>query len=323
MSGANTLRNGEKKAHVFSFLDDGLAGTKALSGYYSYLSAVTHGACFHMTSSDSTSIAGATVDVLLAWMGVQKAGSASVELPADLVRYINGQSIRKLKDENDKAANDYFWAVGPKYAVESQISKNMARVKVTSDLLRQHLPKKQTSVVNFADRYKTDLTYRRLATQQIAKLIDSDVTAISLNPVFGSLWRAVCNDRDNPDRDILLNAFSLNVDKIGDTDEKTRMKAWLEESYDYAAEITELIDTIPEADRFPCVFLDPTIRHAQGGDPAISDFTRDELLEIGRSCDYRILRRLGKVLTQLSYVEKGRFKIFAFPHAQLIKHTYS
>lgn len=30
---------------------------------------------------------------------------------------------------------------------------------------------------------------------------------------------------------------------------------------------------------------------------------RSELLEISRSCDYKILRRLGKVLTRLSYVE--------------------
>jgi hypothetical protein len=32
------------------------------------------------------------------------------------------------------------------------------------------------------------------------------------------------------------------------------------------------------------------------------EFNRDELLEIGRSCDYRILRRLGRILTRLTYV---------------------
>jgi hypothetical protein len=131
---------GEKKAHVFSFLDSSTASYVAVSGYYSYLSAVTHGACFHLTKSDPSSIAEATVDVLLAWMGVEKAGSVSVELPANLVRYIHGKTIRKLKDEADPTANDYFWAAGPKNTAELQIKRNVAQVKLTSDLLRQHLP---------------------------------------------------------------------------------------------------------------------------------------------------------------------------------------
>jgi hypothetical protein len=169
--------------------------------------------------------------------------------------------------------------------------------------------------MNFAERYKTDASYRQFATQQIARLIETDVTAVSLNPVFGSLWRAVCNDRDNPDREGLLNAFSRNVDKIGDSDEKIRMKAWLEESYDYAAEIADLVDSIPEEDRFPCIFLDPTLRHDSSpnidADRAVHGFKREELLEIGRSCDSRVLRRLGKVLTQLTYVQKGKFTAYA------------
>jgi hypothetical protein len=307
VSAVNALRAGEKKAQVFSFLDANLAGYKALSGYYSYLSAITHGACFHLTKSDATSIAEATVDILLAWMGVEKAGSASVELPASLVRYVNGQTIRKLKDERDEAANDYFWASGAKDAAERRITKNIAHVKLTSNVLRQHLPKKHTSIMNFADRYKKDEHYRYTATQHIAKLIESDITAISLNPVFGSLWRAVCNDRGNSERDNLLNAFSLHVERLADVDEKVRMKAWLEESYDHGAEIADLVESIPKEDQFPCVYLDPTLRHADTEDGrVITDFKRDELLEIGRSCDYRILRRLGKVLTQLTYVQKGK-----------------
>jgi hypothetical protein len=88
------------------------------------------------------------------------------------------------------------------------------------------------------------------------------------------------------------------------------MKAWLEESYDYAAEIEGLINSIPKEQQFPCVFLDPTLRHTgetgDGDGRSITEFTRDELLEIGRSCEYRILRRLGKVLTQLTYVQAGK-----------------
>jgi hypothetical protein len=57
--------------------------------------------------------------------------------------------------------------------------------------------------------------------------------------------------------------------------------------------------------------LDPTLvfTRASGDtdedDKAITSFRRDELLEIGRSCDYRILRRLGRVLTRLTYINSA------------------
>ena len=308
VSAANSLRTGDKKVQIFSFLDESLAAWKSLAGYYSYLSAMTHGACFNLTKSDPTSIASITVDVLLSWMGVEKAGSASVQLPAELVRYINGHSIRKLKNESDPAGNDYFWAAGPKNDAESRVKKNMAHVSVTSDVLKQYTPKKRTPVQSFADRYRHDDKYKDLARGQIAKLIEADVTAFSLNPVFGSLWREVCNDREYEMRDSLLNAFSAAVDRIKNADEKGRMKAWLEESYDYAAEIANMIERVPENERFPCLLLDPTLRHSSAAEDgrSVADFRRDELLEIGRSCDYRILRRLGKVLTELTYIETGK-----------------
>ena len=309
VSAANILRDGKKKFHVFSFLDESLASWKCLGGYYSYLSAMTRGACFHLTQSDPTSIASVTVDVLLCWMGAEKTGSESVKLPANLVRYMSGQSIRKLKHESDPAGNDYFWATGSKNDAEKSTEKNMTQTRVTSTILKSHIPKKRPAVQNFAGRYKQDESYREVVREQIAALIEMDITAFSLNPVFGSLWRAVCNDRKYEKRDALLNAFSIAVDRIQDTDEKTRMKAWLEESYDYAGEIADMIESIPAHGRFPCFFLDPTLRHSSGDeeDRNVAEFRRDELLEIGRSCDYRILRRLGKVLTRLTYVETGKY----------------
>jgi hypothetical protein len=132
--------------------------------------------------------------------------------------------------------------------------------------------------------------------------------------VFGSLWRAVCNDRENEAREELITAFGLQIDRISNADEKGRIKIWLEESYDYTAEVFEAISSVSQAQRFPCVCLDPTLfftREAadnQGEsceDKVISSFTREELLEIGRSCDYRILRRLGRVLTRLTYINSA------------------
>jgi hypothetical protein len=97
--------------------------------------------------------------------------------------------------------------------------------------LKRHLPKKPTPVQDFASRYAADEGYKKAAIVQLRSIIQDDVSAISLNPVFGSLWRTVCNDRTSEFRDELITAFGLHVDRISDLSEKARMKTWLEESY--------------------------------------------------------------------------------------------
>jgi len=242
-------------------------------------------------------------------MGVAKAGSENVEFPAFFTRYISIKDIKSLEDESDPAANAFFPtpSFSPK---DSTGPKNIARVKLSNYILKQYLPKKKTPVEDFGKRYKIDEEYKELAVNEIRKLIAEDVSAISLNPVFGSLWRTVCNDRSNEAREELTVSFGQEVERIGNADEKARMKMWLEESYDYTAEVLEIIGSVPEAQRFPCVCLDPTLvftretadEEDEELDKPITEFRRDELLEIARSCDYKILRRLGRVLTRLTYV---------------------
>ncbi|KAH6618745.1 hypothetical protein C7974DRAFT_36420 [Boeremia exigua] len=331
VSASNMLHEGEKKAQVFCFLhrdlEDPLYG-----GYYTYLSTVTRGACFTLARSAPESISQVTVDVLLAWMGVGKAGIENV-MDATLMRYNNDETIKNISTEQDELANSYFWAADVKsegkrvitnrkkqrQALDLRLNNNLTKIAVTSSVLNRYLPKRTTPIMDFAKRYAGDATYKILVSRQLQNIIETDVASMSLNPVFGVLWRTVCRDRGNPARDKLIAKFSLHVDKIADTDEKARMKNWLEESYDYVNEILCIIDEVPEQQRFPCVFLDPTINFApamikgtaQHGDEEdeqdqpLSKFRRDELLEIGRSCDGRILRRLAKVLTRITYVESA------------------
>jgi hypothetical protein len=117
------------------------------------------------------------------------------------------------------------------------------------------LPKKATPVQDFAKRYTLNDRYKKAAVEHLRKLIQDDVSAISLNPVFGSLWRTVCDDRANEARNELITAFGLAVDRIAWVEEKSRMKAWLEESYDYTAEVLDTIESVPRQQRFPCVCL--------------------------------------------------------------------
>lgn len=120
-----------------------------------------------------------------------------------------------------------------------------------------HLPKKTTPVPDFAAAWKRNPSYRPKVLEQLKRIIEDDIRVIASNPVFGGLWRAVCADKQTFD-EALLGRFASQVDKIADPDDKVRMKEWIEESYNFIAEIQETIDSVPESIRFPCVCLDPT-----------------------------------------------------------------
>ncbi|OBT63904.1 hypothetical protein VE03_06579 [Pseudogymnoascus sp. 23342-1-I1] len=301
-------RCGDKKAQVFCILDGRMDFREA--GYYNYLSTMTGGVCFRLTGSYSSSISELTVEVLLAWMGVKKVqlGMPVALLPAYMLRYKSLENIETLVDETDRNAAPFFFASRevdklPKPSIVTQSRAN-------SETFELYLPKKTTPVQDFAKRYAESPQYRKTAVEELKKLINEDVSAITLSPVFGSLWRAVCSDRKNSSRDEIINAFGLQVDRITNPNEKFRLKTWLEESYDFTAEAIDTIASVPEAQRFPCVCLDPTSLFPQETDDGeenkpITSLERSELLEIGRSCDYRILRRLSRVLTRLTYIKSA------------------
>lgn len=313
VSACQLLHTGEKRAQVFCFL--GSMGAVTYSGHYIYLSTMARGATFLLEDSKPSTISQLTVDVLLSWMGAGKDGLAhEITVPAEMARYKSIARMKTLKNEDDSKTEGYFVSVESPKSSSKTLKNNVATAPVTASLLKQHLPKKEVPVQDFAQRYNTNAGFKKLVGEQLAQIMETDVSAISLNPVFGSLWRAVCNDRENPIRDELITAFSLKVDRIAEEEEKTRMKLWLEESYDYRAEVLETIADVPVENKFPCVLLDPTLFFETGAEAGgsddeahrpITDFKRDELLEIGRSCDYRILRRLGRVLTRLTFVNSA------------------
>ncbi|KAK0370433.1 dihydroxyacid dehydratase [Colletotrichum limetticola] len=314
IAGAKILRDGEKKAKVFSVIQGGIDDTVAP---FTFLSHITGGVSFKLDNRHnvptSVAISELTTGILMAWMGVGKEGGAASgqRTYAEACQYRTASSIEDIVDEEDEALESYF--VIAKH-MEQTVVNNIQSTPTKLDELRTVVEARITPLLDFSKRYKADEVYRSFVVGQLETLIAADVGTIAINPVFGSLWRAVCNDRDNPARDGLIQAFGYAVDRIPEPEKKARMKAWLEESYDYAAEISEAIGKVPEHQRYPCVFLDPTEQFQASTDDKdedsnadkreVTDFTREELLEIGRSCDNRILRRLGRVLTRLTYVAR-------------------
>ncbi|KAK7189529.1 hypothetical protein DPSP01_001523 [Paraphaeosphaeria sporulosa] len=331
VEGCNFMHTGLRKAHVFCFLDEDAGKDVLDSGFYLYLSTITRGACMSLTKSDPQSIAHVTVDVLLSWMEVAKPGAEKTSLPATVIRYKLGTDIKKIKDEKDPVASAFFWSHDPsvleggykgldsyqfRMQAKKQLEANRVTKPVDSEVLAKFLPKRKTKAVDFAWQYNNDPQYKEIVIEELKNIIEADVTSIALNPVFGSLWRAVCNDRALPGRLALTTLFASSIDRLQDVEQRARMKNWLEESYDFAADILDMLEAVPEDQRYPCVFLDPTIeflpakeRREKASNEEEDDYyqiaalRRDELLDIGRACEGRILRRLGNVLTRLTYVE--------------------
>ncbi|KAK5658101.1 hypothetical protein OQA88_2657 [Cercophora sp. LCS_1] len=296
-SAAHTLRHGDKRAKVFSMIESGayaLVGTLSL---YAFLSEVTGGVCVQLNEhSTSQAISELTIGVLLAWMGVEKEGAKKTTYQvAKLAGFEDKSGIEQVVSETSEDAGKFF-PVQKKSATGKPVKQNLTSTVLTMENLNEHIKDTEDKSADFSKRYATDAQYRDRVTKQMEGLIANDVKIIAVNPVFGNLWRAICNDRTNPMRDDLITKFGLEVSKLVGP-EKDRMKAWLEESYDRLGEIVETISSVPDDKKFPCVFLDPTL-----GFNDEDKMTRDELMEIGRSCDARILRRLGRVLTRLTYV---------------------
>ncbi|KAK4039611.1 hypothetical protein C8A01DRAFT_16423 [Parachaetomium inaequale] len=305
---ADTLSSGEKQAQVFSILDPGRYHADESNSMFTYLSTRTGGVSIAVPTLPSpATISKVTIGLLMAWMGAVKQGAKlDTEEIATHVHYIDTSDVGQITSEQDKNAVRYL-PVSAAADARIALRTNLARSPLSLETLAQVVPRREHPVMDFAKRYKADAEYRGIVVEQLAEIIESDVSAIALNPVFGALWRTVCNDRLNPARDRLITRFGLQVDKTENAEKKDRLKKWLEESYDWAGEIVERIKAVPEESRYPCVFLDPTVRFAPAANAEddaedAMTFTRDELLEIGRSCDHRILRRLGRILTRLTYV---------------------
>ncbi|KAK4098016.1 hypothetical protein N658DRAFT_561402 [Parathielavia hyrcaniae] len=308
VSAAGTLASGEKQAQVFCIVSSNHSSDHALKPMYTFLSTRTGGACvlFPQKPSSNT-ISKVTIALLLAWMGAGKQGAHqdAAKIVTQL-RFEDDSGVGQLASEEDDNAIRYL-PVSRKPHDRETLNNSIMRSPLSLKTLAQVIPRREHPVMDFAARYKVDPEYQGIVVDQLTEIIESDVSAIALNPVFGTLWRTVCNDRANPARDRLITRFGLQVDREENGEKKERLKAWLEESYDWAGEIVNTIKAVPEAARYPCVFLDPTVRFlpAENDEDEVNSsakFTRAELLEIGRSCDYRILRRLGRILTRLTYV---------------------
>ncbi|OQD96823.1 hypothetical protein PENSOL_c014G10664 [Penicillium solitum] len=229
VSACNTLRGRPKQAQVFGILNKSMISWNF--DWYIYLCTRTYGACVHVKSHLARDIVKVTVDLLLAWMGVDKAPSASDkgqagDISAELLNYISVREIDSLENEESLRTIPYS-SIDPR--VWGEESGNITRVKLTADVMKNYVSKRTAPMSDFTE------------------------------------------------------------------------------------EITSMINSVPDTEMYPCVFLDPTLSFASkryGAEDRenrpISTLTQSELLQIGRCCNPGVLRRFGAILTRLTVVTSAR-----------------
>lgn len=302
-SAAKTMRDGPKKANVFPIIKAGDVGTRSS---YLYLSQMTGGMTIVLPQVTADAISVLTTTMLLTWMGTDQREMQSQEgmSGVDIPIYHSTKTISNATSEDHPKLRKYLATQFSKVCETNTTISNVL-INELGTVMRQRGP----PVGNFVDRYNNDEKYKDAVISQLRRIFEENVIAMSLNPVFGSLWRAVCNGRGGTDRDVLAPALGYHIDRIENPEKKARMKKWLEQSYDYTRTIEKEVSEVAAENRYPLVFLDPTTNFANVSMELAKDgrelhqFERSELLEIGRSCGGRVLERLGKVLTRLTITE--------------------
>lgn len=258
------------------------------SAFYVLLSQLTGGlfvASGH-TANSSTDISRLTLDVILQWMG--QTSEMRSPYHETFIRYFSKSPL----EANPQPFDESDGSQG--YLPPSLHVKNATRLLDISheEFQFASVPAGPlaSSPLNLGKKFsnRDDEQYRAQVYTSLSAIIESNISALTYNPVFGQLWRAVCKETDNDEKTKLLDAFSMQVSKLTDPAKKTSMQQWLEDSYDASEEIEDIIASVGTDGRMVYLDLDANI-----------ELTRIELLEVSRSCYAAVLKKIASIFTHL------------------------
>ncbi|KAG8829344.1 hypothetical protein FRC17_006734 [Serendipita sp. 399] len=276
----------EKNCLVFPIIQQGMA--IAPTRFFALLAAFTNGTIFTTPARESSEISQLTLDLILAWMGETL---SPAKYKTEIVRFKKNpaQASKRLTDEEDGSHG--YCPTKKKVKLEDLETIPLATLEDAHFDVVVQLPNLSKKFLD-----PKESTYRKQVCEVLKEIIGYNVVALTYNPVFGQLWRAVCKDRSNPYREELVNAFSNKVGKESDENRRKMLTDWLEESYNAVEEIMELVDAAPDAG-------DPKQRRIYLDLDSGIDLTRAELLEVARSLYPGVLKKLASILTHLKIVE--------------------
>lgn len=137
-------------------------------------------------TATSATIASLAMDIVLTWMGAGKEGAAvpqSDVATARLIRYLKAGDFDDMRNEADERISKYMPAKSTTDYVEA-IKDNIDLVDIQDHPMKQLIQPRATPISDFSKRYSEEPSYAKLVVEHLRKIIDEDVTSITINPVF-------------------------------------------------------------------------------------------------------------------------------------------
>lgn len=281
------FRAKDNRLTVFSFIPENADDDTLL--FFTFLSDATEGRCIKCTDDDSNVISRLTLDIVLKWSGLLEnyddKDSTWDHFEAEISRYEVPPQNTTKRPVSEKQDDGYLNQIRriTLQPFNMHVSIPVGPVPVSS--ASHNLSKK------FANPEEDG--YRTVVYKTLASIIDFNVYALSYNPVFGQLWRAVCK-RESEEKRALVDSFSVKVARIDSAEKRAEMQQWLEESFDSTEEIEAIIAQADPLASNTRIYLDL--------DSGI-DLTRRELLEVTKSCYHGVLSKLAAVFVHLKVCE--------------------
>jgi hypothetical protein len=146
--------------------------------------------------------------------------------------------------------------------------------------------------------------YREKARVALRNVFESNVMALTYNPIFAQLWRAsesnldpslfstdnhgaVCKEETNNTRESLLVLFKNQVEKLKSPEYREEMNKWVNINHDASLEIQKLKSKIKNSN------IDKFRLHQEYTQLGIG---RSDLLGLTTNCSPKVLRKLGDML---------------------------
>ncbi|KAF5625652.1 dihydroxyacid dehydratase [Fusarium sp. NRRL 52700] len=206
---------------------------------YLYLSSTT-GADFYRTTYNSRVISRLTIGLLLTWM--QADGHINIPQAFRIAYRSNPTLLYTASEANIETF------CGPECG-NLQTFDTILEPRREVDSNDQQLSKFTSR--NLASNYINGSEYHKtVIARHLDRIIRTNVSVITIHPLFGRLWAAVCLDRTgNNIKRTLLEKFRAQVEHISNARDKGQAQNWLEESYTFFHEIMPEVQKQEEAEQ--------------------------------------------------------------------------
>jgi hypothetical protein len=224
---------------IFSFIAASMDTPS--SAFYVLLSQITGGLCItsQIQRGSGSDISRLTLDVVLQWMGQDTDIDARLE-STNVKFSVFPDSPKTIYPPPTNETTSSLGFLPPPL----KIANGTPLRSITTSRLHGFSIPTGPLAYNLSQRFKdpSQSTYREQVYTALHSIIDTNVHALTYNPIFGQLWRTVCSQHPPPqEQSVLLNAFSRKVGDVKDAEKKKALQEWLEESYDATEQIEDMI----------------------------------------------------------------------------------